>query len=60
MYGEVQASSAVPVLATAGVAAVLPETGASTAVNLAVAVLVGLITWGAVYYFRAVRAKKAS
>lgn len=44
MYGEVQGSAVVPVVATAGAVAVLPHTGANTLVTIAGAVVVDLIT----------------
>lgn len=55
MYGEVQGSAVVPVVATAGAVAVLPHTGANTLVTIAGTVIVGLIAWGVVYYYKVVR-----
>lgn len=55
MYGEVQGSAVVPVVATAGAVAVLPHTGANTLMTIAGAVAVGLVAWGVVYYYKVVR-----
>ena len=56
MYGEVNPATVyVPVVATAGTAAMLPQTGANAMVSVAVALLAGLVAWGVVYYYRTVR-----
>jgi len=55
MYGEVQGTAVVPVVATVGTVALLPQTGANTLMTIAGALAVGLIAWGVVYYFKVVR-----
>lgn len=58
MYGEVQGTSTVPAVVTAGSVAVLPTTGMDFVMSLALAVAAGLVAWGAVYYFQVVRANR--
>lgn len=56
MYGEPQILPAVTgPLVTVGTAAVLPATGADFITTAATAVAAGLVTWGAVYFFKVVR-----
>jgi LPXTG-motif cell wall-anchored protein len=42
-------NSVVPVVATAGAATLLPNTGSNTIVTVAISVAVGLLAWGVVY-----------
>lgn len=59
MYGEGQGVTTVPAVVATGVGVtVLPATGMDSTVSLAMAILAGLITWGTVYYLRAVRVKR--
>lgn len=58
MYGENQVLTAVPVAAGVGAATMLPTTGAETLTSMALALAVGLVTWGVVYYYQVVRSKK--
>ena len=58
MYGDVQGTTAVPAVVTAGSVAVLPSTGMDFVMSLALAVLAGLVAWGAAYYFTVVRANR--
>lgn len=53
MYGEVQGTSVVPVVATAGTVAVLPSTGMDAVMSLALAVAAGLVAWGVMYILQA-------
>ena len=55
MYGEIQGSAVVPVATTVGAVALLPTTGADSVVTIAGALAAGLLTWGAVYYYKVVR-----
>lgn len=59
MYGENLGPAVVPVVAGASTVAVMPTTGASTVTSIATAVAVGLVTWGVVYYYRAIRGYQA-
>jgi len=59
MYGEIPSTSVVPVVVTAGGVAVLPQTGASFLSSIALAVAAGVVVWGALYYYKAIRTRSS-
>lgn len=58
MYGEVQGTTIVPVVATTGAVAVLPSTGMDAVMSLALAVAAGLVAWGVTYILQAARTNR--
>ena len=50
MYNTGKGSGPIPAVLGASTAAVLPQTGMNTAVQIALAVAAGLVVWAAVYF----------
>lgn len=59
MYGEIPGTSVAPVAVTTGGVAVLPQTGVDFLSSVALAVTAGVVVWGVMYYYKAIRARSS-